>query len=84
MGMTAKEHELIVNMLAFQTATLKALCQVLESKGILEPGDLSAFAFVVGSEEQRDMGTVKTIASVYAQMAQKLGMNLQFSFEGES
>lgn len=53
--MTENEHKLVVYMLAQQTIRLKALLEILESRGILEENDFDAYELLARQQMGDDM-----------------------------
>ena len=70
--MTENEHKLMVFMLAQQNIRLKALLEMLESRGILEENDFDAFHHLA----QEQMGDDMMLATMtqYREYARLLGL----------
>ncbi|MFY9854907.1 MAG: hypothetical protein WAK26_13615 [Terracidiphilus sp.] len=70
--MTENEHKLVVFMLAQQNIRLKALLEILESRGILEENDFDAFEHLAREE----MGDEMMLATMnqYREYARILGL----------
>jgi hypothetical protein len=70
--MTENEHKLIIFMLTQQNIRLKALLEILESRGILEENDFDAFQ-QLAKEQMGDDMMLATI-NQYREYARLLGL----------
>lgn len=70
--MTENEHKLIVYMLAQQNIRLKALLEMLESRGILEENDFDAFHHLAKEQMGDDM--MLATMNLYREYAKLLGL----------
>ncbi|MGB0064565.1 MAG: hypothetical protein WBP85_08985 [Terracidiphilus sp.] len=70
--MTENEHKLIVYMLAQQNIRLKALLEILESRGILEENDFDAFEHLAREQMGDDM--MLATMNQYREYARLLGL----------
>ncbi len=70
--MTENEHKLIVYMLAQQNIRLKALLEILESRGILEENDFDAFEQLAREQMGDDM--MLATMNQYREYARILGL----------
>ena len=70
--MTENEHKLMVFMLAQQNIRLRALLEMLESRGILEESDFDAFQ-QLAKEQMGDNMTLATM-NQYRDYARILGL----------
>jgi hypothetical protein len=70
--MTENEHKLMVFMLAQQNIRLKALLEILESRGILEENDFDAFEHLARQQMGDDM--MLATMNQYREYARLLGL----------
>jgi hypothetical protein len=70
--MTENEHKLMVYMLAQQNIRLKALLEILESRGILEENDFDAFQHLAKEQMGDDM--MLATMNQYREYARLLGL----------
>lgn len=70
--MTENEHKLMVFMLAQQNIRLKALLEILESRGILEENDFDAFELLARQQMGDDM--MLATMNQYREFAKLLGL----------
>lgn len=70
--MTENEHKLVVYMLAQQTIRLKALLEILESRGILEENDFDAYELLARQQMGDDM--MLATLTQYREYAKLLGL----------
>jgi hypothetical protein len=70
--MTENEHKLVVFMLAQQNIRLKALLEILESRGILEENDFDAFEHLARQQMGDDM--MLATMNQYREYARLLGL----------
>ena len=70
--MTENEHKLMVYMLAQQNIRLKALLEILESRGILEENDFDAFELLARQQMGDDM--MLATMNQYREYAMLLGL----------
>jgi hypothetical protein len=70
--MTENEHKLMVYMLAQQNIRLKALLEILETRGILEENDFDAFEHLAREQMGDDM--MLATMNQYREYAMLLGL----------
>ena len=72
--MTPEEHGLILAVFARQLQLIKGLAALLESKGILEKGDISAFFSWAQTDERVANDMVQIAREDYYRFAESLGL----------
>ena len=70
--MTAKEHTLMVLVLARQLQITKALLEILNSRGLMETGDVEAFLALVQNQENSPESLFDAALQIYQQVATHL------------
>lgn len=76
--MTPEEHELVARMFAKQFRYFELLITVLQSREILQSGDLAAFLALVKSDNERSAAALLAVKGDYQQAAKDIGLTLTF------
>jgi hypothetical protein len=71
--MTAKEHALLIGIIAAQIEALHSLMDVLKSRGIIDEDDLHAFSQIRQPETHRE--TMKRAEQIYSLIAKTVGID---------
>lgn len=72
--MTPTEHRLVLEMFKQQTRVISTLTAVLESRGILEKGDLEAYDALQSADELQVDELEGEVATMYERFAEALGV----------
>jgi hypothetical protein len=72
--MTPEEHALMVAILANQLQFTKAVLEILNSRDLVEEGDLGAFLALVQHHQQASEPILETARQLYLAAAQQLGI----------
>jgi hypothetical protein len=72
--MTPKEHALMVTILSTQLALNKAVMEILNSRGLVENGDLAAFLALVREHQNASGPLAEAARQLYVSVAQRLGV----------
>ena len=72
--MTSEEHGLILAVFARQLQLIKGLAALLESKGILEKGDITAFFSWAQTDEKVADDMIRIAREDYYRFAESLGL----------
>ena len=72
--MTTEEHRLIVEMFKQQMRVISTLIAVLQSRGILEKGDLDAYDALQSADEPQVNALEGEVEAIYQRFAKVLGV----------
>lgn len=72
--MTSEEHRLLIWVLVRQLQNTKTLIEILESRGILQGDDATAFASTVFLDEASNSALHQQAKAEYLQIAKLLGV----------
>lgn len=72
--MTPEEHALMVAILANQLQFTKAILEILNSRGLIESGDLGAFLALVQHHQKASEPLLESARQLYLAAAQHLGI----------
>ena len=71
--MTTEEHGLMVGVLAQQLQMTKALIELLNSRGLIDPGDVNAYLALTQTGVAPSV-FVQAASSIYLSIAERLGV----------
>jgi hypothetical protein len=74
--MTREEHLLMVGLIANQLQTLRTLCTILNSRGVLEDGDLAAFHQWTINETGGTDNIIDHAKGIYRSIANPLNVDI--------
>jgi hypothetical protein len=74
--LSIQEHKLLIMLLAKQNQNFKILLDILRSRGILEPGDATAFAFSVVADAQSNAALLQEATLAYLGLAKEMGIEV--------
>jgi hypothetical protein len=72
--MTPKDHKLMMAVLVTQLQLFKALIEILNSRGLLETGDMAAFLALIQSQQQATESLVVAAIQIYKTAATLVGV----------
>jgi hypothetical protein len=81
MRMTPEEHQLITIMLAKQFQYTEMLIRILQSRGIVEGDDLSAFLSLVRADQRHSVPLLQAMKGDYRKVAKEIGLRVTFPRE---
>jgi hypothetical protein len=75
---TKQEHELIFGLFALQMQLFGMIVEVLQSRDIVDPGDVSAFAALAMDQMRPHIGA---FFEMYCSIAKQVGVELPPTFD---
>jgi hypothetical protein len=78
--MTPKEHALMLGVLVTQLQLMRALIEMLNSRGIIETGDMGAFMALVQSQKAETSSLVDAAHELYLAAAKTVGVETGLEF----
>jgi hypothetical protein len=75
---TPEEHELIVRMFAKYSSYIEFLLRILQSREVIEDGDIGAFLAMVRSDQDRISRGLLSVKGDYLRFAEEIGLDVKF------
>lgn len=76
--MTPEEHELMTRMFNKQFRYLELLLRILQSRDLLEDGDIGAFLALVNDDQARNASSLLAVKGDYLRAAKDIGLKVTF------
>lgn len=76
--MTPQEHELITRMFAKHLRYFELVLRILQSREIVEAGDIGAFLALVNSDQEHIASALLSAKGDYQRSAKEIGLTVTF------